>query len=43
MPPGQVVSLLEKAGIEGKRRAETLSLEEWRKLWETFAPFTERL
>jgi 16S rRNA (adenine1518-N6/adenine1519-N6)-dimethyltransferase len=43
MPPSQVASLLEKAGIEAKRRAETLSLEEWRKLWETFAPFTKNL
>jgi len=40
MPPDQVASLLEKAGIEAKRRAETLSLEEWRELWEVFAPFT---
>ncbi len=39
MPPSQVASLLEKAGIDGKRRAETLSLEEWRELWEIFAPF----
>ena len=36
MPPGQVVLLLEKAGVEAKRRAETLSLEEWEKLWEVF-------
>jgi len=43
MPPSQVASLLEKAGIEGKRRAETLDLEEWRELWKNFAPFTERL
>jgi len=43
MPPSQVASLLEKAGIEGKRRAETLNLEEWRELWKNFAPFTERL
>jgi 16S rRNA (adenine1518-N6/adenine1519-N6)-dimethyltransferase len=43
MPPSQVASLLEKAGIEAKRRAETLSLEEWRELWKIFAPFTERL
>jgi 16S rRNA (adenine1518-N6/adenine1519-N6)-dimethyltransferase len=43
MPPSQVASLLEKAGIEGKRRAETLSLEEWRELWKIFAPFTKRL
>jgi len=38
MPPSQVASLLEKAGIEAKRRAETLSLEEWRELWKVFAP-----
>ena len=40
MPANQVASLLEKAGIDGKRRAETLSLEEWRDLWKVFAPFT---
>ncbi len=39
IPPLQVALLLGKAGIEAKRRAETLSLEEWRKLWELFAPF----
>src|SRR5512136_879107 len=39
MPPGQVASLLEKAGIEPKRRAETLKLEEWREIWRFFAPF----
>ena len=38
MPPSQVTSLLEEAGIEAKRRAETLSLEEWRELWKIFAP-----
>jgi len=38
MPPAQVVSLLQKAGIEAKRRAETLSLEEWRELWQVLAP-----
>jgi len=43
MSPNQVASLLEKSGIEAKRRAETLSLEEWRELWKTFAPFTKRL
>jgi len=43
MPPSQVALLLDKAGIEAKRRAETLSLEEWRELWKTFAPFTKRL
>lgn len=43
MPPSQVTLLLEKTGIEGKRRAETLSLEEWRELWKVFAPFSKRL
>lgn len=40
MSPSQVVSLLEEAGIEAKRRAETLSLEEWRELWRVLAAFT---
>lgn len=39
MPPTQVASLLEEAGIEAKRRAETLSLKEWKELWQVFAPF----
>jgi len=43
MSPTQVTSLLETAGIEGKRRAETLSLEEWRELWKAFAPFARSL
>jgi 16S rRNA (adenine1518-N6/adenine1519-N6)-dimethyltransferase len=42
MPPGQAAILLEKAGIESKRRAETLSLEEWRELWKGFAPFRKQ-
>lgn len=36
MTPGHVDSLLTQAGIDAKRRAETLSLEEWNKLWKTF-------
>lgn len=32
--PGQVIALLEKIGIDHKRRAETLSLQEWGKVWE---------
>lgn len=32
----EVVSLLEEAQIDLKRRAETLSLEEWGKLWEIY-------
>ena len=43
MPADQVASLLKKAGIEAKRRAETLNLEEWRELWQVFAPFTRSL
>jgi 16S rRNA (adenine1518-N6/adenine1519-N6)-dimethyltransferase len=39
MTSGQVASLLQKAGIEPRRRAETLSLKEWRALWKAFAPF----
>jgi len=35
----QVALLLEKAGIQAKRRAETLSLPEWKELWKLFAPF----
>ena len=32
----EVLPLLEKAGIMYKRRAETLSLEEWQRLWQVF-------
>jgi 16S rRNA (adenine1518-N6/adenine1519-N6)-dimethyltransferase len=32
----KAVALLEEAGIELKRRAETLSLEEWGKLWKIY-------
>jgi len=39
MPPSQVVLLLGRAGIEAKRRAETLNLGEWKELGEVFAPF----
>ena len=41
MPPSQVAPLLEKTGVEAQRRAETLDLEEWKKLWETFAPLAK--
>jgi len=34
----QVAFPLEKAGIEPRRRAESLSLEEWSKVWELFGP-----
>ena len=33
----ETLALLEKAGIESRRRAETLSLEEWARLWRIFA------
>ncbi len=32
IPPAEVAALLEKAGIDPQRRAETLSLEEWKRL-----------
>jgi len=41
IPPSQIALSLEKAGIEAKRRAETLSLEEWKGLWEVLAPLRE--
>jgi 16S rRNA (adenine1518-N6/adenine1519-N6)-dimethyltransferase len=34
---GQVLTLLEEAGIEPTRRAEALSLDEWVRLWAVFA------
>ncbi len=39
MPASQIASLLEEAGILDKRRAETLNMEEWKKLWEVLSPF----
>lgn len=36
--PHQVALLLGKVGIGAKRRAESLSLEEWGKVWEVFGP-----
>ncbi len=37
LPKAEVLSLLEKAYIVPKRRAETLALEEWAHLWQVFA------
>jgi 16S rRNA (adenine1518-N6/adenine1519-N6)-dimethyltransferase len=34
--PDQVTFSLRRVGIEPRRRAESLSLEEWRRLWELF-------
>ena len=36
IPAVQVAASLEKAGIEARRRAETLSMEEWRAVYWTF-------
>lgn len=36
LPASEVQILLEKAGIDPKRRAETLSIEEWKKLVEVY-------
>jgi len=35
---GEVLSLLERADIVSQRRAETLTLEEWARLWRVFTP-----
>jgi len=36
LPKAEALSLLEKADIVPKRRAETLALEEWARLWQVF-------
>ena len=36
VPKSEATSLLEKAGIGARRRAETLTLEEWARLWRIF-------
>ena len=36
LPKAEVLSLLEKAGIAQQRRAETLALGEWARLWQVF-------
>ncbi len=36
LPKAEALSLLEKAGILPQRRAETLTLEEWARLWRIF-------
>ena len=36
LPKAEVLSLLGKAGIVPQRRAETLTLDEWAKLWQVF-------
>jgi len=39
IPPPQASLLLEGVEIDPRRRAETLTLEEWRRVGEAFAPF----
>lgn len=36
LPKPEVLEMLDKAGIEPRRRAETLSIEEWARLWQEF-------
>ena len=36
LPKEGILPLLEKAGIDWQRRAETLTLEEWARLWRVF-------
>ncbi len=36
LPKAEVLPLLEKAGIVSQRRAETLTLAEWARLWQVF-------
>ena len=40
LPKNDIVPLLENAGIDTKRRSETLSLEEWAKLHQIFIEAT---
>ncbi|MFC2045173.1 16S rRNA (adenine(1518)-N(6)/adenine(1519)-N(6))-dimethyltransferase RsmA [Chloroflexota bacterium] len=37
----EVLPLLEKAGITGQRRAETLTLDEWSELWQAYTQLKE--
>jgi len=34
LPKAEVLALLEEAGVDPRRRAETLSLDEWTRLWQ---------
>ena len=36
LPKAEVIPVLEESGIEARRRAETLSIEEWARLWQVF-------
>lgn len=39
LPPGRAPKLLREAGVDPRRRAETLSLEEWVRVYETLQKF----
>ncbi len=41
MPPREAAHLLKEAGIDPQRRAETLSLKEWARLWAVSTPRRE--
>ena len=41
LPKAEVLSLLEETGIVPQRRAETLTLEEWARLWQVFTQVGE--
>ena len=41
-PPEQAAELLDSAGLDGRRRAETLSLEEWTALFNSWTSWPER-
>jgi 16S rRNA (adenine1518-N6/adenine1519-N6)-dimethyltransferase len=36
VPKAETLSLLDRAGIDSRRRAETLSIEEWARLWREY-------
>jgi len=42
LPKAEVTALLEKAAISPQRRAETLTLEEWARLWQVFAEIRKK-
>jgi 16S rRNA A1518/A1519 N6-dimethyltransferase RsmA/KsgA/DIM1 with predicted DNA glycosylase/AP lyase activity len=41
VPKAEALSLLEKSGIDSRRRAETLSIEEWARLYRVCAQAKE--
>ncbi|MCD6299820.1 MAG: hypothetical protein J7L78_01420, partial [Dehalococcoidales bacterium] len=41
LPKTDILSLLEKANVVPQRRAETLTLNEWAKLWQIFTRVKE--